>query len=260
MPERVHVEKRGRVALLTIDHPPMNVLDAEVAEALFAAVGEVMSDDGVSVGVIAGAGERAFVAGADIKGFPAVFEVPERARELARGLHALMDRIDQSPKPFIAAIHGFALGGGLELALACDFRVCDVDARMGLPEVNLGLLPGAGGTQRLPRLIGEARAKLLMMTGEAVDAGTAERFGLVNVVTEPGQHIKGALVLAQTLASKSLPALTRIKCAVDRGLESPLTEGLAFEADLFGELLVSEDAREGVQAFIEKRKPQFRHR
>lgn len=260
MAGKVRIEQTERVALLTIDHPPMNVLGEEVVKALFATVGQVLDDDGIGAGVIAGAGERAFVAGADIKGFPAAFAAPGKARELARELHALMDRIDQSPKPFVAAIHGFALGGGLELALACDFRVCGEDAHLGLPEVNLGILPGAGGTQRLSRLIGESRAKFLMMTGEPVDARTAERFGLVNLVTEPGRHVAEAMAFAQTIAAKSLPAVARIKRAARCAWEMPLAKGLALEADLFDEVFQTEDAREGVQAFIEKRTPRFRHR
>lgn len=258
--DKVKVERRGSVAVVTVDNPPMNVLGGEVAKGL-SKVFERLRDDGETVAVVlGGAGDRAFMAGADIREFPAALGNPGRAFNLAQGLHALMNAVDRFPKPTIAALHGFVLGGGMELALACDLRVCDEDTKLGLPEIKLGIFPGAGGTQRLPRLIGEARAKEIMYLGEPVTAQQAHAMGLVNRVAPPGKSLELAVELASAIAKHSLPALSRIKRAVDGGLERPLEDALQLEARLFDEVFQTEDSREGVSSFLEKRTAVFRHR
>lgn len=256
----VRVEIAENVALITIDHPPMNILNRTVTDALGDIFCALEQDSSVIAVVLTGAGDRAFAAGADVKSFPDALGKPGVAAELARGLHEIMNRIDNFAKPTIAALHGFVLGGGLELALSCDIRVCDVTTQLGLPEIKLGILPGAGGTQRLPRLIGEGRAKQMMFTGVPVDAATAERWGLVNLVTEPGQQLEAAMKLALLMARRSLQALSRIKRAVDRGRDLTLADAIEQEIALFDEVFQTEDSREGIRAFIDKREPRFQHR
>lgn len=260
MGQFVDVTIEGKVAVVGIANPPMNVLSQAVGAELLDAFARLESDDEVVVIVLYGQGERAFMAGADIKEFPRALGQPGSAFALAQSLHALMDRIDQCPKPVIAALHGFVLGGGMELALACDLRVCDEGTKLGLPEINLGIFPGAGGTQRLPRLIGEARAKEMMFTGTPVTAEWALQSGLVNRVVKAGQSLPVAQALATEIAGKSLPALARIKQAVDEGTEATLAVGTWLEARLFDEVFQTADSREGVTAFIEKRQAHFLNR
>lgn len=259
MEEKVSVERQGPVAVVSVNNPPMNVLDGDVAKGLSVAFERLLDDEGTVVVILRGKGDRAFMAGADIREFPAALGNPGRAFQLAQGLHALMNGIDRFPKPTIAALHGFVLGGGMELALACDLRVCDEETKLGLPEIKLGIFPGAGGTQRLPRLIGEARAKEIMYLGEPVTAQQAHAMGLVNRVAPPGKSLELALELASAIAKHSLPALSRIKGAVDGGLERPLDEAVQLEAKLFDEVFQTEDSREGVTSFLEKRAAVFRH-
>ena len=260
MADLVRLDKYGNAAVVTLDNPPVNVLTRAAVDALADALIRVEADEEAVAVVLTGAGERAFAAGADIKEMPGALGRPGVALEMARALHDLMNRLDHLPKPTIAALRGFAFGGGLELALACDVRIADSTAAFGLTEIRLGILPGAGGTQRLPRLIGEARAKQMMFTGEPVDAALAERWGLVNAVVEAGRALPAALELAQTIAARSLPALARIKAAVDGGADMPLPEALQLEARLFDEVFQTDDSREGITAFIEKRTARFRHR
>lgn len=259
MGQEVEVEGRGRVAIVSIQNPPMNVMSQAVCEGLVSVFTKLAEDVEVGAIVLTGQGDRAFMAGANIKEFPELVGNPGAAFHLALRLHEAMGAIDRCPKPVIAAIHGFALGGGLELALACDLRIADETAVLGLPEVKLGLFPGAGGTQRLPRLIGAARALELICTGEPIDATEAGRIGLVNRVVAKGQALDTALHLASVMAERPAQALRLAKRAVKEGLDRPLSEGLTLEAELFDEVFQTLDCREGIQAFLEKRAAQVRH-
>jgi enoyl-CoA hydratase len=207
--------------------------------------------------VVTGAGDKAFVAGADIGEFAERTPIQQRAAMEGR---RVFDVVATFPKPTIAAINGYALGGGCELALACDLRVAARSARFGQPEVNLGILPGGGGTQRLPRLVGSGRAMRLILTGELIDAETAERIGLVDEVVDDDTLRERAAALADRIAGHSPVALRLIKEAVRAAAEMPLTAGLAFERELFVTAFSSEDRTEGVAAFLEKRSPDFRGR
>ena len=257
MAELVHVKKDNGLAIVSIDHPPMNVLSQSVANELLQVYRSLENDSAVVVIVLTGQGDRAFMAGANIKEFPDALGQPGLAFQMAQGFHELMNTIDFFPKPTIAALNGFTLGGGLELALACDMRVCDQRAKLGFPEINLGIFPGAGGTQRLPRLIGEAKAKELMFTGQPITAEEAYRIGLVNALSEPGKALDDAITMATHIASKSLPALAKIKKAIVDGIHLPLEEAVQLEATLFDEVFQTKDSKEGVEAFIEKRVPHF---
>ncbi len=259
MAELVHVNKDNGVAIVTIDNPPMNVLSQGVASALLQTYRSLADDAEVTVIVLTGEGDRAFMAGANIKEFPDALGNPGVALDMAQAYHELMNTIDFFPKPTIAALNGYTLGGGLELALACDLRVCDKRAKLGFPEINLGIFPGAGGTQRLPRLVGEAKAKELMFTGDAIPAEEAHRIGLVNAVAEAGEALNAALQIAQKIATRSQPAVARIKRAMTDGAHLPLAEAVQVEAVLFDEVFQTKDSKEGIEAFIGKREPNFRH-
>jgi enoyl-CoA hydratase len=253
----VSTEQDGTVAVVTIDNPPMNALSAALLEELEAEIDRLDADPGVRAIVLRGGGERAFVAGADIKEFPALRESASAEGGSARGIQKLGARMDGAHTPFVAEIQGFCLGGGLELAMCCDIRVCADDAKLGQPEIKLGLIPGGGGTQRLPRLVGLGRAMLLNLTGEFVDAATAERWGLVEqVVPAEGLH-DAALDLAKTIAARSPHAVAVLRELARTTRDLPLEEGLRREADGFRRCLASEDGLEGVTAFIEKREPDF---
>jgi enoyl-CoA hydratase len=206
--------------------------------------------------VLRGAGERAFVAGADIKEFPALRESAAEGGS-ARGIQRLGHRMDAARTPFVAAIRGFCLGGGLELAMCCDVRVCADDARLGQPEIKLGLIPGGGGTQRLPRLVGVGRAMLLNLTGEFVDAATAYDWALVEKVVPVEELEQAALEVAAQIAAQSPHAVAALRELARTTRDLPLEEGLRREADAFVRCLRSEDGAEGVAAFIEKRTPSF---
>ncbi|HDR6300801.1 Uncharacterized protein BCRIVMBC845_03026 [Bacillus cereus] len=262
--ENKHVvtwSKENGIATIIIDNPPVNVLSDAVVEQLTVVVHEIERDDEVIVVLLTGAGEKAFVAGGDIKSFP---EWIGKGSEYAEGkslwLQNPLNKIERLPKPVIAAINGLALGGGCELALSCDLRIIEEHAQIGLPEVKLGLFPGAGGTQRLPRLIGTASAKEMMFTGEALTAEVAWRVGLVNHVVPRGESLDKAKELAVKMARFSLPALSLMKQSIDKGLTSSLEEGLKIEAENFGHVFQTSDVREGVEAFIEKRIPIFHHK
>lgn len=261
MSQRTKVQwtKEEGYAVITVDNPPLNVMSEQVGRELGECVDEIAEDPEVVAVIVTGAGTRAFMAGADIKEFPQRMK-PGAAGEMSRQLHEVLNRLDDLPKPTIAAIRGYALGGGLELALACDMRIAGESAQLGVPEVKLGLFPGAGGTQRLPRLVGEAKAKEMMFTGDPVSAAEARQIGLVNQVVPDDQVMEAAKNLAKTITQRSLMSLGRIKRLVDQGLEQSLKEGLQLEAQLFDEIFQTEDVREGVQAFLEKRAPNFKHR
>ena len=205
MAEYIATELDASVAVVTIDNPPMNALSAPLLEELEAEIDRLDADDDVRAIVLVGAGERAFVAGADIKEFPSLREAAAEANERgsARGIQKLGHRMDAARTPFVAAIHGFCLGGGLELAMCCDLRVVSDDAQLGQPEIKLGLIPGGGGTQRLPRLVGIGRAQYLNMTGDFIDAATASDWGLVEKVVPREELRDTALGIAKTIAARS---------------------------------------------------------
>jgi enoyl-CoA hydratase len=253
----ISAEQDGAVAVVTIDNPPMNALSAPLLEELEAEIERLDADDAVRAVVLKGAGERAFVAGADIKEFPSLRESAMEEGGSARGIQKLGARMDAARTPFIAAIHGFCLGGGLELAMCCDMRVAAEGAQLGQPEIKLGLIPGGGGTQRLPRLVGIGRAQLLNMTGDFVDAATAYNWGLVEKVVPPEELLETALAIARTIAARSPVSIGVLRELARTTRDLPLEEGLRREADGFRRCLASEDGAEGVAAFIEKREPRF---
>ncbi len=256
MPTYVSTERHDAVALVTIDNPPMNALSTALLEELEAEVEALDSDDEVRAIVLRGGGERAFVAGADIKEFPALRESASEGGS-ARGIQRVGQRMDAAHTPFVAAIRGFCLGGGLELAMCCDVRVCSDDAQLGQPEIKLGLIPGGGGTQRLPRLVGIGRAMFLNLTGDFVDAETAYAWGLVERVVPAGELEEEALALAGRIAAQSPHAVAVLRELARTTRDLPLEEGLRREADGFVRCLRSDDGAEGVSAFIEKRTPRF---
>jgi enoyl-CoA hydratase len=247
----------GSIATITVNRPAvLNALDAQTMDELRRAALEIRHLDGVRVMILTGAGEKAFVAGADIGELARL--TPVEARELAlRGQH-ILDLIEQMGKPSIAAINGFALGGGCELAMACTFRIAADTARLGQPEVNLGLIPGYAGTQRLARLVGRDRALDLVLTGRHVTAADALAMGLVTRVVPAAALMDEARAMAATLAAKPAVAVRHAIDAVNRGLEQPFADACALEASLFGLCAATEDMREGTGAFLEKRKPVFR--
>ena len=259
MGEFASVEAEGFVAIVTIANPPMNQLSAPLLEELEAELDRLDGDDAVRAIVLVGDGERAFVAGADIKEFPGLRAAAAEAQESgsASGIQKLGHRMDAADTPFIAAIHGFCLGGGLELAMCCDIRVCSDDAQLGQPEIKLGLIPGGGGTQRLPRLVGIGRAQYLNMTGDFIDARTAYDWGLVEKVVPREQLREAALGIARTIAARSPVSVSVLRELARTTRDLSLEEGLRREADAFRRCLESEDGAEGVAAFIEKREPNF---
>jgi enoyl-CoA hydratase len=259
MAQFVSSERDGSVAVVTIDNPPVNALSAQLLEELEAEIDELDADDDVRAIVLVGSGERAFVAGADISEFPSLRAAAAEAHERgsARGIQKLGHRMDAARTPFVAAIHGFCLGGGLELAMCCDIRVASDDAQLGQPEIKLGLIPGGGGTQRLPRLVGLGRALLLNLTGDFVDAATAYEWRLVEKVVPQADLRETALGIARTIATRSPVAVSIVRELARTTRDLPLEEGLRREADGFRRCLESEDGAEGVAAFLEKREPNF---
>ena len=249
---KVKYEERNKIGIITIDSPPVNSLDREV----FNRLDEIISRIGVHIHVIVieGAGTKAFVAGADIKEFPGL--TPEEGEALCLRGQSIFNKISKLKQPVIAAIDGFTLGGGLELALACDIRIATLRSQFALPEVKLGIIPGYGGTQRLPRLIGKGQAMKLIFSGEFITAEEAVRCGLIEEVIEE-DSLKKALELAEIISTRGPLAVEKAKEAITMGMEIPLEEGLRIEAKLFGDLCLTEDKDEGVAAFFEKRKPIF---
>jgi len=257
--ENLIVERDEAVLVLTINRPAvLNALNNQVLDELSDAIDQARGDDSVRVVVLTGAGEKAFVAGADIKEL--AVQSPVAGREHARKGQALFDRIERLGKPVIAAVNGFALGGGCELAMACTIRLAADTAKFGQPEINLGLLPGYAGSQRLPRLVGRGRALELLLTGAQIPADEAWRIGLVNRVIPAAQLGTEARTLARTLASKPPVAVRYILDAVASGLDMSFADGQDYEATLFGLVATTEDMREGTKAFLEKRKPTFQGR
>lgn len=247
---------RDRVATITVNRPErLNALDDATMGELEEAIALVERREDIGGALVTGAGAKAFVAGADITELSRQGPLDGRARAL-RG-QAVFRRFERSPKPVIAAVNGYALGGGCELALACHIRLASENARFGLPEVTLGIAPGYGGTQRLPRLVGRGRALQLMLTGEMVDAAEAYRIGLVNAVHPAAELVAAAERMLQRILAQGPVAVALCLTAVDRGLDASLDEGLALEADHFGLLASTGDMREGMQAFLEKRPARF---
>ncbi|NNF29052.1 MAG: crotonase [Gemmatimonadetes bacterium] len=244
------------IATVTLNRPEkLNALNRTVRQEIMRAVDALAEDDRVRVVILTGAGEKAFVAGADVSEFHA--RTPEEQREVYKERRCY-DAIGDFPKPILCAIHGFCLGGGNELALACDLRIADETARFGQFEIRLGLIPGAGGTQRLARLVGPGQALRIGLSGDFVEAEEAYRIGMVEFLTPPGEHVAKARELAGRMARWSPVALRLVKQAVRQASETPLSEGLLLEKELFLQAFASEDGQEGVQAFVEKRRPDFK--
>jgi enoyl-CoA hydratase len=253
------VRKEDGIGYVTINRPKvLNALSMKTVKELTDAFEKLGKDRKVAVVILTGSGEKAFVAGADISEF--VKLKPDGARDYAVRGQRLLNIIERLGKPVIAAVNGFALGGGCEIAMACTVRIASENAKLGQPEVSLGLIPGFGGTQRLPRLIGKGRAYEMILTGNPIDAATAEKFGLVNRVVPQDRLLEECVTIAKTIAKRGPIAVKYCLEAVDRGLNGSLDDGLALEADLFGLVFGSKDSKEGVKAFIEKRKPDFRGR
>jgi enoyl-CoA hydratase/carnithine racemase len=260
--QNIRVEIEDKIAVLTIDHPPVNSFNKQVVTELDQAVDELLADDDVKAVIITGGGTNAFVAGADIPEIKALLDQPEddyaASREFIERGQGVNLKIEGSPKPFIAAINGFCLGGGLELAMSCHMRICSDRARLGQPEINLGIIPGWGGTQRLARLVGKGKAVEMILTGDMITAQEAYRLGLVNKVVPAGAVLKEARGLARKIVSKSKFPIAGALRAISGGLQVAIEEGLKIEADQFVSLADTEDIREGVSAFLEKRQAQFK--
>jgi enoyl-CoA hydratase len=254
-PEVVLLEQRGRVALVTMNRPEKrNALDGQTRCAFLGVMDRVRRDANTRAVVLTGAGDKAFVAGADIGEFEG--RSPVDQYRIMR-LPTIFEAIERSPKPVIAAINGFCLGGGMELALACDIRIASTNAKLGQPEVNLGIIPGGGGTQRLPRIVGLGHALRLILTGEMITADDALKLGLVEEVVAPDALIDRAMAIAEQIASKSPVAIAAAKEATRAAMSLPLEEGLRLETSLFQLCFSSEDKAEGVRAFLEKRQANF---
>jgi enoyl-CoA hydratase len=256
--ETLLLERRGRVAIITINRPDKrNALNIKTREEGAVLLDELRADESVGVVIFTGAGDKAFIAGADIAEFAG--RTASKQREVMLG-RSLFTAIDTFPKPIIAMINGYCLGGGCELALACDIRIASERASFGQPEINLGIIPGGGGTQRLTRLVGEGKAMELILTGEIIDAQTAFAIGLVNHVVPPDQLEAKTMEIANRIADKGPIALRLAKEAVKLASRSNLDEGLRREVDLFALCFATEDKDEGIKAFLEKRKPEFKGR
>ena len=254
--EQILTERTGAVTTVTVNRPKvLNALSSQTVEALTAVLIDLQKDDEVRSVVLTGAGDRAFIAGADIGELAQL--TPRTARALTDAGHRLCTQIERLGKPVIAAVNGYALGGGCEVAMACTCRIAARTARLGLPEITLGIIPGYGGTQRLPRLVGRGRAFEMLLTGAPVTAEEAWRIGLVNRVVEPEALSAEAFALAATLAAQAPEAVRRILDVVNHGLDMSMADATALEATAFGLLWATEDAREGATAFLEKRKARF---
>lgn len=249
-------EIKEAIATVTVNRPSaMNAMTQITLQELDVVVQQLSASAEVRAVIITGAGEKAFIAGGDIAMLRKLG--PVEARELGLLAHGICNAIEQSPKPFIAAINGYALGGGCELAMSCDIRIAAEHARFGQPEINIGTLPGFGGSQRLPRLVGKGRALEMILTGDMIDAQEAWRIGLVNKVVPQAELMNSARSLATKLASKSQMALKLCKEVVTNGLEMDLQRACSYEADLFALSFATADQQEGMAAFLEKRTPVF---
>ena len=252
--------KESNIAIVAIDNPPMNVLSFQVTEDLYKCLCEINADNDCRAMILTGVGDNAFMAGADIKELAEMIKFSVSSLPYSKRLHETFNYLENLPIPTIAVINGYALGGGLELALTFDIRIASENAFLGVPEIKLGLFPGAGGTQRLPRLIGASLAKEMLFLGELLSALESLRIGLVNRVFPHNEVFDAARKLALQLASGPGMALKLVKETVDRGMKTSLEEGLRVERDLLDRVFKTDDAKEGVCSFIEKKKADFKHR
>ncbi len=255
--EKLKVELRGHTALVTIDNPGANTWDTQSLPALKALVEKLNADKNIYALVLTGAGEKFFSAGADLNLF--ADGDPENARAMAVYFGEAFESLADFRGVSIAAVNGFAMGGGLEVAMACDIRIAEEQAQMALPEAKVGLLPCAGGTQRLSWLVGEGWAKRMILCGERINAATAERIGLVEEVVAKGEALDKALALAEQVGQQSPTSVAFCKRLVHTGRNTVIAPGLEAERDLFVDLFSTEDQREGVNAFLEKRKPEWKN-
>lgn len=255
--ENILVEKENQLAIITINRPSkLNALNKATIEELHKALKEIESNKEIRAIIFTGSGEKAFIAGADIAEF-ADFNSSEGSQLAAKGQELLFDYIQNFPKPVLAAINGFALGGGLELAMACSFRIASENAKMGLPEVSLGLIPGYGGTQRLPQLIGKGRALEMIMTATMIDAETAKNYGLVNHVTSEKELLDFTKDLAKKIIKNAPLAIGKAIKSVNANFKEGIN-GFHEEIKNFGDCFATADFKEGTTAFLEKRKPDFK--
>ena len=255
--ENVKTENRAGILVVTIDRPKVrNALNAQTVDEIGSVFADALNDDSVKAVIVTGGGEKAFVAGADINELAQ--KDPQTGKAASEQGQQVFGAIERFPKPVIAAINGFALGGGCELALACHLRIASENAKLGLPEVTLGIIPGYGGTQRMARLLGKAKALELILTGDLIDAAEAERIGLVNRVVPLEQLMQTAEELARKIMTRGPLAVRAALEAVQSGSEMPQREGQVLEATLFGLLCASEDTKEGMTAFLEKRVAEFK--
>ena len=249
--QSIILEKEETTAVITFNRPDaMNALNNQTRAEFAAAIAEVAADDSIKVLILTGSG-KAFVAGSDIK------EFSQTTPYFAHNIQRLGEMVEKLAKPVIAAVNGFCLGGGCEIAMACDIIIASEEAKFGQPEVNIGIIPGGGATQRLPRLIGVCKAKELIYTGDIINAEQADRLGLVNRVVPTDELMPAARELARKIATKSPAALKLAKTAINRGMQTNLESGLKYEYELYGLALSLEDRAEGVSAFLEKRAPKF---
>jgi enoyl-CoA hydratase len=255
--ETLIIEREAPVGIIKLDRPPVNPLSVKSYLELYDAICEFERDDEIGAIIITGSGEKAFAAGLDVKDVIGKSAV-ETLDFLWSAPRRTFDKLTSIEKPTIAAVFGLALGGGCEVALCCDIRIASDDAIFGVPEINLGIMPGSGATQRLPRLIGVAKAKEMLFTGDNVNAAEAYRIGLVNKVVPKAILLEEAKAFAKKLASKPKAAFALIKRCVDNGLNMDLASGLTLEMDSFSIAFTSEDGREGINAFVEKRKPNYK--
>ncbi len=246
-----------RVAIITIDHPPVNAMKPEVLDELAATVDEINANPEVKAAIITGAGQMAFVAGADINVFTTLTTAEAAKGFITKGQQTF-NKIENSKKPFIAAINGVALGGGMELAMSCHIRIVGDRVRLGQPEISLGIIPGWGGTQRLTRIVGPAKATELILSGDNLTAQEAFRLNLVNKVVPGGEVLKTAKDLAKKIVSKGAPSIAAAMDAIGKARDMELNAGLAVEADNVCKLVETEDAKEGIGAFLGKRQPVFK--
>jgi enoyl-CoA hydratase len=254
--EFITLEKKDRIATITLNRPPMNPLNRKTYEEITLASKEMNSDPDVKVVILTAAGEKVFASGLDVKDVAG--KSATEIREIWSAAMAAGEALAGIEKPVIAAINGMALGGGLELALCCDIRISVEKARFSQPELGLGIIPGGGATQRLTRLIGSSKAKELFFTGKMLDAKAALELGIISSITPADKLMEEANTLAAEIAKKPAVALKMAKLAVDKGLDMDLRSGLQYEGECFINSYISEDGREGLTAFIEKRDPQFK--
>lgn len=262
MTERQYVKvlKEDHVAIVTVDNPPVNMISRPVVDDLQSALEESWADDDTKAIVITGGGQMVFIAGADIN---AILELktPAEAKQIVMQVHELFQRIENSPKPIVAAINGHCLGAGNELAMACHMRIASNRAMFGQPEIGLGIIPGFGGTQRLPRLVGKAKALELILTGDRITGAEAASIGLVNKAVPGTEVMKTSVGLAKKIASYGMPSVVAAVEAVNEGMSvAGLSQALEVEADKFSSLVETEDMREGLSAFLEKRQPKFQNK